>query len=318
MSDPALMLKQLGEPLVNAAFDEFFSSNIPSQTGREILLKFREKWKDYSRPALMILSCEAVGGNPKLVEPVAKALILISGAFDIHDDIIDKSYERSEKKTKTLLGIYGYEAMLLAGDSLMMGAISYLPSMHGTISHEKIIRIAELIKNASFELGGSAFEEFGFVRNYEITPERYLQVMKMKAADVESYIKIGAIVGGANEEKIKDFGQFGRLLGMIVLLRDDIDDTFNDLQELKARILNESLPLPVLFSLLDPNLHILINSITLESPNQDLEKILELIEQQQGFEKTVNVVENYILEIYKILDKYENTEKLRSLVKTRD
>jgi geranylgeranyl pyrophosphate synthase len=105
---------------------------------------------------------------------------------------------------------------------------------------------------------------------------------------------------------------------MIVLLRDDIDDTFNDLQELKARILNESLPLPVLFSLLDPNLHILINSITLESPNQDLEKILELIEQQQGFEKTVNVVENYILEIYKILDKYENTEKLRSLVKTRD
>jgi geranylgeranyl diphosphate synthase type I len=172
MPDPALMLKQLGEPLVNAAFDEFMSSNIPSQTGLEILTKFREKWKDYSRPALMVLSCEAAGGDPKLVEPVAKALILISGAFDIHDDIIDKSYERTEKKTKTLLGIYGYESMLLAGDSLIIGALSYLPSLHGSIPHDTVMRIAEIIKNGSFELGASVFEEFKFIRNCEVTPEQ--------------------------------------------------------------------------------------------------------------------------------------------------
>jgi geranylgeranyl diphosphate synthase type I len=316
MPDPALMLKELGEPLVNAAFDEFMSSNIPSETGREILTKFREKWKDYSRPALMILSCEAVGGNPRLVEPVAKSLILISGAFDIHDDIIDKSYEREGKKT--LLGIYGYEAMLLAGDSLIIGALSYLPSMHGSLPYETVIRIAEILKNGSFELGASAFEEFKFVRNCDVTPEQYLKVVRMKAADVESYTKIGAIVGGADEKTIIAFGKYGRLLGMIAILRDDIEDTFSNLNELKSRIVNESLPLPILFSLSDADLCNIIRSVTPDTTKVNLKKILVHVEKQQGFEKSKNVIEKYIEEISTTLGNYKNAEKLMSLLKKRD
>lgn len=316
MTDPALMLKQLGEPLVNAAFDEFLSSNIPSKTGREILVKFREKWKDYSRPALMMLSCEAAGGDPRLVEPVAKALILISGAFDIHDDIIDKSTERKGKKT--LLGSYGYESMLLAGDSLIIGALSYLPSMHGSLPHDKVMRIAEIMKNGSFELGASAFEEFNFVRNCDVTPEEYLRVVRIKAADVESYTKIGAIVGGADEKTIDAFGKFGRLLGMIAILRDDIEDTFNDLGELKSRIVNESLPLPILFSLSDPELCKMIKVVTIDTTKSELEIILGLVERQQGFEKSKAIIDGYIDDIVNSMVKYKNAEKLVSLIKKRD
>lgn len=310
------MLKQLGEPLVNSAFDEFLSSKIPSTTGREILAKFRRKWKDYSRPALMILSCQAAGGDPKLVEPVAKALILISGAFDIHDDIVDKSVERKGKKT--LLGIYGYESMMLVGDSLIIGALSYLPSMHETIPNETVMRIAEIIKNGSFELGSSAFEEFNFICNCDVTPEQYLQMVHMKAADVESYTKIGAIVGGADEKTIEAFGRFGRVLGMVAILRDDIEDTFNDLNELKARILNESLPLPILFSLSDVELCPMLKSVTPSTTIKDIKEIIRHIEKQKGFEKTKDVIEKYIAEMANNLSKYRNTEKLVSLVKKRD
>jgi geranylgeranyl pyrophosphate synthase len=316
MTDPAQMLKQLGEPLVDAAFDEFFSSNIPSKTGREILAKFREKWKDYSRPALMMLSCEAAGGDPKLVAPVAKALILISGAFDIHDDIVDKSCQRKGKKT--LLGEYGYESMLLVGDSLIIGALSYLPSMHDSLHHDVVLRIAEIMKNGSFELGASAFEEFNFVRNCGITPEQYLKAVRMKAADVESYTKIGAIVAGADEKTIAAFGEYGRLLGIIAILRDDIEDTFNDLDEFKSRLLNESLPLPVLFSLSDSDLCHMIKSVTPGTTNKDLKKMLALVEEQHGFEKSKDVIEMYIEQIVLNIEKYKNAEKLMSLVKKRD
>jgi heptaprenyl diphosphate synthase len=313
VSDPAAMLKELGEPLVKAAFDDILSSNIPSPKAREILVEFSQSWKDYSRPALMMLVCEAVGGNPKTVEPVAKAMILSAGAFDIHDDIIDRSYERGEKREKTLLSRYGLEAMLLIGDALLIGSYSYLPSMQSMIPHEKIMRIASCIQNGLFELGSAELDEMNLIRNFKTTPEEYLRVVQMKAADVESYTKVGAMVGCTDEEKISAFAKFGRLLGIITILRDDIEDTFNDKFELSSRITKESLPLPIIFALKNPKMLPILQTYNTSPSDETLEKILEIVEESKGFEKTKDIIETYIFEVKNILQKYDYIEKLTSL-----
>ena len=49
-------------------------------------------------PALISMSCEAVGGDAEKTIPFGEAIVLISAAADLHDDVIDQS---SSKRVKT-------------------------------------------------------------------------------------------------------------------------------------------------------------------------------------------------------------------------
>src|SRR5665647_1836762 len=59
---------------------------------KQVLNYFMEEcWPNKQHPALISLACEAVGGNRDSPNEVSAALVLLTGAADIHDDIIDKS-----------------------------------------------------------------------------------------------------------------------------------------------------------------------------------------------------------------------------------
>lgn len=76
---------------------------------QEALRYLASYWIDTTRPALLSIACEAVGGDPDATKPVAISLTLICEAADIHDDVIDQSVrkkvtlpctENSEKKSQ--------------------------------------------------------------------------------------------------------------------------------------------------------------------------------------------------------------------------
>jgi geranylgeranyl pyrophosphate synthase len=126
---------------VRAAFQDLFSNRINSKTAMKILKEYSKKWKDYFRPALMIFACRAVGGDPSAVSPAAKALILTGGGLDIHDDIIDASYFRTEKMYKTMVGQNGVSKSLLIGDCLIVGGLKCLHELWETLPKEKVIAL---------------------------------------------------------------------------------------------------------------------------------------------------------------------------------
>jgi len=316
-------LKTIGEPLVRSAFDDLLSSKIPSSTAKKIIKRFARKWKDYARPALMIFACKSVGGDPSLVYPAVKALVLSGGAFDLHDDIIDRSYVRKEKKRKSILGMYGAEATLLVGDALLVEGLSYLYRLRDTLPKDRAEEVVETIKRGLFELGSAEMEELKLIRNLRVTPKKYLRIVHMKAADVESYTKVGGIIGGGSREDVEALGKFGRLVGMIAILRDDIEDTFNDKAELSSRLTKESLPLPVVYSLRDPTCVQKLQSIYAsigdgKGPvnNADLNELLSILEAAHGFEKTVNVAEQYVKEAKSTIEHLKEPRLLLSLFKS--
>ena len=61
----------------------------------EALHYFFESWFDVLHPTLIALSCEAVGGKKELTVKMGAAVVLLAGAADIHDDIMDKSLRKS-------------------------------------------------------------------------------------------------------------------------------------------------------------------------------------------------------------------------------
>ena len=317
MPDASEILRSLGEPIVKEAFDDLFERRITSPMAKRVLKRFSRRWTDYTRAALMVMACQAVGGDSKSVRQAAKGLVLAGGAFDLHDDIIDRSFIRSEKGKKSIQGMFGMEATLLAGDALMIEGLIQLSHMPGV--PEKVARKAvAVIQDGLFELGSAEMEELRYVRNLDVTPRSYLRIVRMKGADVESYTRVGAILGGGSAQEIDALGTFGRCLGMICIVRDDIVDTFNDLVECRSRLTRESLPLPVLYSLKDERVRTMLRGFwsrpePLQISDEELLDLIDIIHENRGFEKGQALINNYIKTAKSALGPIKNPEPFKQL-----
>jgi len=75
--------------------------------------------------------------------------------------------------------------------------------------------------------------------------------VEKKAAIVEGYAQIGAILGGGSKKELENLGKYGKALGILIMLRDDLIDII-DIEEARHRIERESLPLPIIYALQNP------------------------------------------------------------------
>ena len=278
------LLQEKGREALELAKRELLSEKIYAPRARKALEEFLEKRPDYVRPALMTLACEAVGGNPELVKPVAAAMILAGGAFDLHDDIIDKDYyKRDQPRKKSFLGRYGDSLVLLLGDALIIKGISLLHTLyHLEIPKPTARIIINLTVNYLYQLGSAEALELNHLGDLNLTPEKYLRIIYLKAADVEAYTRIGAILGKANKQQEETLAHYGRTLGKIAILRDDLEDTLNP-RELTRRIQNETPPLPILHLIhtkKNHQLHQKLQRLQANPSTKTAKQIIEKIKQE--------------------------------------
>ena len=218
---------------------------------QEALRYLASYWVDTTRPALLSIACEAVGGDPDATKPVAVSLTLICEAVDIHDDIIDQSVRK--KDHLTLYGKFGKEITMLIGDALLFKGFTLLNQAEDKISHKKMEKIMRIIKDLFFELGEAEALELSFRHRLDVKVEDYLSMVTKKAADVEAYLRISAILANASEAETEALAKYGRILGMLIILGDDNSDMLDE-KEIINRAKNESYPLPVLYALQRPGL----------------------------------------------------------------
>jgi len=277
------LLHERGEEGLELARKAILDEKIESKEVREALDYFmNEYWHDVTRPALFSLVCEAVGGDPKITTPVAISMTLISGAIDIHDDIVDQSKNKGSRPT--VYGKFGKNIALLVGDALMFkGFTALYAAVEKGVPAEKLAVISEIIKKTFFELGDAEALELQFRGRTDVTPEDYLYVVRKKAADAEAHTRISAILGGGSGEEIEALGEYGRLLGMLVILRDDMIDML-DPEETVHRTKKEHLSLPILYALQNPEMKSVIRSILKKTiTTKDAEKLSTIVDKAGGF-----------------------------------
>lgn len=311
------IFKQRGTKALEMARREILEEKIESEQIREALHYFMTKyWRDLTRSSLMSLACDGAGGNSELTTSIAVPMILISGAIDIHDDIIDQS--RRKDGRLTVYGMYGKDVALLVGDALLFKGLTLLNKAWGKeISSQKIRIIIDVIKNTFFELGDAESVELHFRRSLDVSPEEYLRVLRKKAADVEAYTRVSAILAGASRKKIEALGEYGRLLGMLSILRDDWLD-ISDVEEVRSRIKKESLPLPLLYGLRHPIIKDRLRSVLLKKSitQKDAESILETIEKTDVHQKYTKLMGSLAEEaITKIRRAKVNNKELEIIAK---
>ncbi len=212
---------------------------------KEALEYFMDNWEDVLHPALVALACEAVGGNPDIATELSAALVLLAGAADVHDDIIDQSKTKSSKPT--VYGKYGVDIAVLAGDVLLQKGAYVLHDACQKLVESKRHEILKIVEQAFLEVSSAEAQEREFRGRFDISEKEYFELVNNKVAAGEASAKIGAILGNGTKKEVEILGHYAKTFGVLMTLRDEFVDMFEP-DELKNRFEKEYLPLPILLT----------------------------------------------------------------------
>jgi len=117
-------------------------------------------------------------------------------------------------------------------------------------THEpaKIADIVEVYGNLSVEICEAEFMETRCRRRVDTDLDYYMNILWKAMAETEACSRIGAIMGGGRTNEVEALAEFGRRLGFMSRLADDIEDCLNLRGDLLHRIEYESVPLPLLYA----------------------------------------------------------------------
>jgi geranylgeranyl pyrophosphate synthase len=212
----------------------------------EALEHYISHWNEFTHPGLFSMACEAVGGDPDDVVSTQAAIAMMTAAFDIYDDIIDKSKVKHE--IPTVYGKFGGEMALLLGNAFLIEGFKLFVDSAVILPKEKEKNALETLKKLVFEVGNAHALEVGLKKRKNVAPKDYMKITEMKAASIEVDMYLGALFGGGKDAEVDVLARVGRILGILATLRDDLIDVF-DIKELRQRISVQDLPLPLIFAM---------------------------------------------------------------------
>lgn len=246
----AYLLRQRGQNALDISKRAILQEKIGHKPLQEALNYFIDTtWPKILHPGLLSIYCEAVGGKPEETTQVGAAMVLLVGAADLHDDIIDQSAVKGSKPT--VYGKFGRDIAVLAGDALLIEGMYLLNRALETYTENKRDSILGLIKQAFFDLSSAEANEAGLRGSTDLSGKQYLELVRKKVAVAEVTARIGAILGNGTVEEIEVLADYGHTLGLLLTIRDEFIDVFEP-EELVNRYKNEILPLPVLYAFQDP------------------------------------------------------------------
>jgi len=173
------------------------------------------------RPAISMLSCDAVGGDSRKTLPIAAAIELFHLYTLLHDDIEDNSDMRRGKPTAHR--IYGIPMAINAGDGLF--PLVFKATLRLEMPPEKIVGAQKILSDAfGVVLEGQGIELNWYKENrFDINEKDYFEMVSGKTgALIGACCNVGAFLGGGNEKQRKSLREFGEKIGIAFQIQDDI------------------------------------------------------------------------------------------------
>jgi len=184
------------------------------------------------RPALVLLTAEAVGGNIEGAYKTAAAVELIHTFSLIHDDIMDEDEMRRGKPSVHTM--WGEPMAILAGDILFSLAFELVAQTQvDDVPANRVIKALNTVVDACIKICEGQACDMSFEEKFDVGESEYLNMIyKKTAALIAAATKSGAIIGGGTAEQVEALSQYGELIGMAFQIQDDYLDVVSDEEEL--------------------------------------------------------------------------------------
>jgi len=172
------------------------------------------------RPALLLLSCGALGYTGEQRFNLAAVVEFIHTATLLHDDVVDDSALRRGNATAN--ETFGNPASVLVGDFLYSRAFQMMVDAQN-------MRVMEVLADATNVIAEGEVLQLMNMHNAELDEAGYLQVIRSKTAKLfEASAKVGAILAGGTPEMEEACSSYGQALGTAFQVIDDVLDYTGD------------------------------------------------------------------------------------------
>jgi geranylgeranyl pyrophosphate synthase len=225
-------LARLNAPIYNR-LKEIFSEKQEPAAVYGLLSEFLLVEGKGIRPALCLLSCEAVGGKTGDALKAATAIEMFHNFTLIHDDIEDCSEMRRGKPCMHIK--YGIPLALNAGDGLFMmvwrEALSIQSARRDEAQKRLLYAFTEVLEGQALELGWHKDD------TWNISEKEYLKMVGGKTgALIAVSCEVGALLGGADKKTCEAMSRFGAGIGMSFQIIDDVLNIIGDEKKYRKEI----------------------------------------------------------------------------------
>jgi len=266
-------------------FIALFNSSLNHSDGMlsSALSHIRQRGGKRMRPMLTLLMAKNYGAISSVTQHSAVGLELLHTASLVHDDVVDESSER--RGQASVNASYNNKVAVLVGDYILSTALLH-------VSYTGNRRIIEYLAELGRTLAAGEILQLSNIQNQEISEEVYYQVIQQKTAALfEACAAIGALSAGADEQQVEEAKQFGRNLGIMFQIRDDIFDYF-DSKEIGKPTGNDmtegKLTLPVIYALNNTDfesMHTLAKKVKAGTINaEEIAVLVEFTKKQGGID----------------------------------
>ena len=229
--------------LVNHKLDEFIPIEYPENIFKSMKYTVTLPGKRL-RPVMCLETCRMLGGEIDDALPTACAIEMLHAQTLIHDDLPCMDNDDYRRGKLTNHKVFGEAIAVLAGDALLTYAPQVITKYSNNLSPSVIIRIL----NEYFQFAGARGVIAGQVVDIESEglykkdcddseKKEYAKILEYlhihKTSDLfQLSMRTGAIIAGADDDKLEAVTEFAKTFGLAFQIADDILDEISTFEEM--------------------------------------------------------------------------------------
>ncbi|HTN68130.1 MAG TPA: polyprenyl synthetase family protein [Dysgonamonadaceae bacterium] len=245
------------------------------------------------RPILAYMGTNLFTDNIDITTPSAVAIEIFHNFSLLHDDLMDNaSIRRGEPAVHKK---WNANTAVLSGDAMLIDAYNYITK----VPEEVLSSILEIFTITAMEVCKGQQYDIDFETCLNVKESEYLEMIRLKTAVLlAASLKIGAILGGADEEDADRLYNFGINIGLAFQLKDDLLDVYGDPDNFGKEIGGDILSNKKTFLLIK----------ALEKSDKKNNAILQKWISAKSFDSEAKI--NAVKKIYDELNLHSTTDKL--------
>ena len=181
------------------------------------------------RPLLMLMGYNLYKEDVETIMNNALALETYHNFTLLHDDLMDKSDVR--RGHPTVHKKWDENTAILSGDTMLI--MAYQLFNKGMKNEEALTAFID----ATLGVGEGQQYDMDFETRNDVTEAEYMEMIRMKTSLLLGYaLKIGAMLGGGDQEDVNHLYTFGEKMGLAFQLQDDLLDVYGDPTQFQKKL----------------------------------------------------------------------------------
>lgn len=177
------------------------------------------------RPVMLLMAANLYSHDIQTPIMPAIGIEIFHNFTLLHDDIMDNAKLR--RNQPTVHARWDTNTAILSGDAMFIRAYDYIFEYKGENAHN----VYHVFNHSARKVCEGQQYDMNFETTHHVTEQQYMKMIELKTAElIACSLKVGALIGGADDQQSDMLFQFGKDLGMAFQLQDDYLDSFGDEQ----------------------------------------------------------------------------------------